>query len=167
MWEPIAPLINAIKNAGPVIYAAVLVTTLLLLFLPDWAVSQMGLAEFRAMYRMYIGVVLIASASLLTVYAVPAIAPLIWSPFRTWFNRRADLKRLADLTNAEKAFLRSYIVDGENTRYAPLTDGVASGLQAKTLIYRASRISLPGGNFPFNLQPPIRKLLNERPHLLN
>ena len=44
--EWIAPLILAIKKAGPAIYAAVLIACSLLLFLPDPLLARFGLAEF-------------------------------------------------------------------------------------------------------------------------
>jgi hypothetical protein len=167
MWEPIGPLITAIKNAGPRIYAAALVATLLLLFLPESIISHIGFAEFRQSYRVALGLVFIASASLLVVHAIPAIAPVVVSPWKRQLNRRTDLKRLADLTHDEKAFLRPYILDDENTRHALITSGVVKGLVAKGLLYRASKTSAPGGGFPYNMQPTIRSLLKKRPHLLN
>lgn len=50
---------------------------------------------------------------------------------------------LRELTQAEKAFLRPFVIEGENT-YASINDGVANGLQGKGIVYRASNLSLPG-----------------------
>jgi hypothetical protein len=95
-----------------------------------------------------------------------AIIPIILTPWQKWIWRRHTLELLASLTEYEKAFLRRYIFEGESTQYAPYSDGVVRGLQSKKLIYRASGLSSSEGNFAFNLQTPIRKLLKERPDLL-
>jgi hypothetical protein len=87
------------------------------------------------------------------------------------FNlKRNILNALMTLTQEEKAFLRPYIAQGTNTRYVSIYDGVANGLQAKKIIYRASSMSVagaPGLLFPWNLQPTAREMLNDQPNLLD
>jgi hypothetical protein len=83
---------------------------------------------------------------------------------KRWRFRRNTQTILRTLTKAEKEFLRSYILGDENTRYASIYDGVANGLQAKGIVYRASNISVPGTPgmlFPWNLQPDAREALNK------
>jgi hypothetical protein len=108
MTEPIGPLIAAIKNAGPPIYAAAMMSTLLLLFLPDTIVTEIGLLEFKQSHRLELGVTLIASTSLLTVYALFALAPFAQAEWVAWRRYRDIRKILADLTNGEKEFLRPF-----------------------------------------------------------
>ena len=167
--EWIAPLITAIKSAGPPIYAAVLVATLLLLFLPDPFIAQLGLADFRQLYRTYAGIALIASASLLSVHVISRIAAFAMVKWEARRLHRDGLTTLAELTNEEKEFLRPFILKGENTRYASISDGVVKGLELKRLVYRAANVSVPGGHFhfPYNMQPYIRRILQERPQLLD
>lgn len=167
MVEWIAPLIIAVKKAGPPIYAAGLIACSLLLFLPDPVLTRFGLAEFLQSYRTYVGVGFIASLSLLAVTVLSVIISPISSAFEDWRFKRRGLKTLSELTNAEKQFLRPYIYDGENTHYTSISDGVAQGLVGKNLIYRASQVSTPGMNFPYNLQPYARRLLIEHPHMLD
>jgi hypothetical protein len=93
----------------------------------------------------------------------------IGSWVKEWRFRRNLQSTLLDLTHAEKEFLRPFILEGNNTRYVSISDGVANGLQAKGVIYRASNFSLggrPGMLFPWNLQPYARRALNENRHLL-
>jgi Super-infection exclusion protein B len=149
------------------IYAAVLIATLLLLFLPDPAITQLGLTEFTQSYRTYMGISLIASASLLSGHIIFAIATFVLSPWNTWRLNRNCIKKLAELTNEEKEFLLPFIVNGQNTQYAPINDGVVKGLELKRLIYRASTVSMSGFEFAYNLQPYVRSLLKDRPHLLD
>jgi len=165
--EWIAPLIIAVKKAGPPIYAAVLIACSVLLFLPDSVLARFGLTEFLQSYRTYVGVGFIGSLSLLAVTVLSFVLSPILSVFEDWRFRRQGLRTLSELTNAEKEFLRPYIRDGENTHYTSISDGVAQGLVGKNLIYRASHVSTAGMNFPYNLQPYARRLLIEHPHTLD
>jgi hypothetical protein len=169
MLESIGTFVTAIKNAGPPFTAAALVATALLLFLPDNIVGQMGLTEFRAAHRSEIGAVLVGSASLLAVQILLAVGRFIKRRWRNWRFKRNARTILEQLTEAEKDFLRPFILDGENTVYESIYDGVANGLQAQGVIYRASNMSVPGQPgilFPWNLQPHARKTLNDNLYLL-
>ena len=87
----------------------------------------------------------------------------------SWMFKRNALEILSELTAKEKQFLRAYIDDGENTKHAPINDGVACGLVAKKILYRASNLSLPGMPgmiFPYNMQPHARKILRKKPELI-
>jgi hypothetical protein len=77
MLEQIAPLLTAVRNAGSPLIAAIFVATLTLLFLPDSVIEQLGLVEFRKSYKMYLGIAVLASGSLVAVTAVFASAPFI------------------------------------------------------------------------------------------
>jgi hypothetical protein len=165
--EWIGTLIAAILKAGLPLYIAVFIASALLLFLPQHVISHLGLDQFLASYRMYVGVGLVASASLLAANTLSFIASFVVEPLETWSLNRRGLKTLEELTSAEKDFLCGYIVTGDNTRYASISDGIAQGLVAKNLIYRASNLSTGEMLFPFNLQPYARRLLREHPHLLD
>jgi len=89
------------------------------------------------------------------------------NPFSDWRIEQSVRGTLSELTEDEKSFLRHYIVDGQNTKYAQISDGVAKGLQAKNVVFRASNVSVPGGSFPFNLQPVARRILTKRRQLLD
>lgn len=167
MIESVAPILTAIKKVGPSFYFTALVASALLLFLPDAVMARIGLARLFEPYRMYVGVAFIVSASLVVVWIVSSLAAPLLDQFETWRLHRHSLKTLRELTDAEKAFLRPYIRGRENTQYALISDGVPRGLQAKGVIYRASNVSMPGGGFPFNLQPYVRQLLNEHGYLLD
>jgi hypothetical protein len=165
--ESIAPILTAVRKAGPSIYLAALIASALLLFLPDFVLATIGLAQFLDTYRMYVGVIFIASASLIAVWIISSAGAPLLDKLETWRLNRQGLKTLRELTDDEKKFLRPYIQSGQNTQYAQLADGIARGLQAKGIIYRASQISIPGGDFPFNLQPYMRRLLKEHGYLLD
>jgi hypothetical protein len=170
MFEPIGSLINAIKNAGPVLYAAALAATSFLLFLPDDTITQMGLNEFRLTHRSELGATLLISASLLIVHALFAVGRSMRSGWKKWQFQRNARAMLEELTEEEKEFLRPYILAGENTQHASIYDGIANGLEARRIVYRASQMSVagtPGLLFPWNLQPYARTMLSEEPYLLD
>jgi hypothetical protein len=164
--EWIESMITAIINAGWKIYLAVFIASAALLFIPDSFVSQLGLEEIRRTYRTYAGIAFVASASLLAVNIISFIVQIALRPWRDRQFNRAVYKTLRELTQAEKDFLREFIYGQANTVMAAISDGVAGGLAAKQIIYRASNISY-GLNWPYNLQPVSRKLLSANPELLD
>jgi len=171
MWEAsFGPVVNAIRNAGPQLYTAALVASSLVLFLPDSVIAQIGLTGARETYRLPLGLVFVASASLVAVHTLFSIPGLLTSPWRNWRYRSHVREHLSRLTAQEKQFLRPYIANGEATRHASVTDGIANGLQAKGIVYRAANITLPGQPgllLPYNLQPIARKILERKCWLLD
>ncbi|WP_076861962.1 superinfection exclusion B family protein [Bradyrhizobium mercantei] len=163
--EWVGSVFTAVINAGWKIYLAALLASAALLFLPDGFVRQLGLEELRQTYRMYAGVVLVVSASLLSVALISALTKAAMRPWKDRQFQRLVRERLEQLTEAEKEFLRPYIVENENSIYAPISDGITGGLVAKQIIYRSSQVS-HGFNFPYNLQPLVRTILTQHPELL-
>jgi hypothetical protein len=166
MFEAAGAVIAAVIKAGVPIYVAALIASSLMLFVPDTIAQQIGVVEFRQLYRGYLGGAFVASISLLAAYGLSATSDVINNRLDDRRLRRLTLKTLSMLTSDEKRFLRGFIVEGENTVYAAISDGVSGGLVAKRLVYRSSNI-IQGFNAPFNLQPIARKLLTENPRLLD
>jgi hypothetical protein len=159
-------LISAIVAAGTAIYAAVFIAAGLVLFLPPRFIGQLGLDEVVKSYRMYVGLAFVISASLLAVRIFSFVWSLISVPFENWLYERNGVKLIAELTEEEKAFLRPYILNGQNSQYTAIQDGVAQGLVAKQIVFRSSIVSTGNMQFPYNLQPYMRRLLTKRPELL-
>lgn len=166
MFEAIGAIIAAVIKVGVPIYVAALIASTLLLFLPDSAAHQIGIDEFRQLYRGYLGAAFVASVSLLAASGLSATSHVIGNRLDDRRLRRLTLDTLGMLTSDEKQFLRGFIVEGQNTVHAPLSDGVSGGLVAKQVVYRSSNI-FHGFTAPFNLQPIARALLTENPRLLN
>jgi hypothetical protein len=167
--ETIASVFLAVLKSGLRIYAAVLVAASAALFLPAALLDALGLSEFRNAHRMEIGLAFLASGSLLLTHLLFAIGHLVLRPIHQRNFTRNIRETLATLTYDEKMFLRPYIHDGENSNVASYTNGVANGLVAKQILYRASNASIPGTmlGFPFNMQPYARKELMKHPELLD
>jgi hypothetical protein len=166
MFEAVGAIIIAILRVGVPIYVAALIATSILLFLSNSVAHQIGIEEVRQSYKGYLGLAFVASLSLLAATGISFALSAVNNHFEDWAGRRRLLQTLRMLTVDEKQFLRPFILDGENTVLAPLSDGVAGGLVAKTLIYRSSNL-IEHFTAPFNLQPVARKLLTENPYLLN
>jgi Super-infection exclusion protein B len=164
--EWVGSLITIVINAGTRIYVAALIASAAILFSPPSLVTQLGLDNFRQTYKAYIGTAFIVSLSLLITSMSSAVWSIILSPYRDRLERKKYITMFEELTFAEKRFLVPFIQDGENTRYADLHDGVARGLEAKGILYRPSNMAV-GFEFPFNLQPIARRILNDRPELLS
>ncbi|MHB8269257.1 super-infection exclusion protein B [Bradyrhizobium sp.] len=169
MIESIASVVLAILKSGLRIYVAVLVAASAALFLPTGLLEALGLSEFRNAHRMEFGLAFLASGSLLATHLLFAMGNLILRPIRQRKFKRDVRETLATLTYDEKMFLQPYIHGGENSNVASYSDGVANGLVAKKILYRASNASIPGTimGFPFNMQPHARKELMKHPELLD
>jgi hypothetical protein len=140
------------------------VATSLVLFLPDPVILQIGLDGVRETYRMALGLAFVGSASLVAVHALFALPTLMASPLKNWRYRSHVRAHIRALTAQEKQFLRHYIVNNEATRHASVADGIANGLQAKGIVFRAANITLPGQSgmlLPYNMQPVARKILTQ------
>jgi hypothetical protein len=96
-------------RARPRIYLAALIGSSLLLFLPDEMMARIGLSLFPDQYRIEVGVVFIAAASLTAVWIISSLAAPLLDKLETWRLNHWGLRTLRELTEAEKAFLRPYI----------------------------------------------------------
>ncbi|MDH2346645.1 super-infection exclusion protein B [Bradyrhizobium sp. SSUT77] len=167
--ETIASVVLALLKSGLRIYVAVLIAASAALFLPAGLLETLGISEFRNAHRMELGFAFLASASLVTGHLLFAVGNLVSKPFRQRKFARDLRETLETLTYDEKMFLQPYIHGGENSNIASYADGVANGLVAKKILYRASNASIPGTilAFPFNMQPYARKDLMKHPELLD
>lgn len=166
MFQAVSALMTIVFKEGAPLYLSILIFTALLLFLPDNVSNQVGLSDLVHHHRGYIGGVFLLSLSMLA----PRALFFITSPVTSWHKDRLVNRSVADnlstMTDDEKIFLRRFIFDGLNTVYAPISDGIMGGLHAKGLVYRAASVGNPS-NWPYNLQPIARKVLQRKPHLLD
>ncbi len=174
MLEFLVGLLGAARQFTPALLLGVTLTSGAMLFLPSGVLEQLGLAGLAAEHRPYIGAALLVALSLLVAQSVVGA----WAFVKGLNTKRkskqaaaaADNRRrsmLSNLTPEEKSYLAPYIFDAQNTQYFPIEDGVAGGLAAKHIIFRASNVSSRWTTFAFNMQPWAREHLNENPHLLN
>ncbi len=173
MLESIASALSAIKQTTPALLLGIAVASLALLFLPANVTDVLGVAGLLKAYRPQIGIALIASLALLTAQGLVSASSWIKSLVVESKKKKAREKNqklrqeaLHKLTPDEKGYLYAYIADEQNTQYFGVDDGVAGGLQAKSIIYRATNIGDMRTGFPFNIHPWAREYLTANPHLL-
>jgi Super-infection exclusion protein B len=173
MLEFIASALSAVKQSTPPILIGIALTATTLLFMPVSAIETLGLSDLVKANRSYIGIALIASIAFLVAHVLVGIGSLVKAQISKRKVKRALIKTtllrqqlLQKLTPDEKAHLLPYIEDEINTRHFAIDDGVAGGLQAKGVIYRATNIADMRTGFPFNIQPWAREHLVANPELL-
>ena len=131
----------------------------ILLFSPENLSRILAIDEFVKSYRNYLGPSFVLLFSfLITKILVGEI------------NKKKLLKKrmefMNSLTSEEKGYLVAFIYEGKNTIYCAFGDGIAGGLIAKCIIYKASNIVNVLEGDSFNLHPWARNYLNKNPHLL-
>ena len=137
-----------------------------LLFSPTEYSAILGLDNFVASYRSWIGLVFLVSSALL-------LSHLLTSGW-TWVNRKYDSQksfssatnRLRNLTPDEKVVLGGYIFNQTKTQVLDMMDGVVNGLVHAGIIYQASTLGSLFEGFAYNIQPWAWDFLNKNKHLL-
>ena len=140
-----------------------------LLAAPPVALERLGLTKFRITYLPWIGLTFLVCGAVLISEGTVGIF--------TWIkNRRAVkavqneiLNYLRSLTPPEKFLLAKYFSPRTDTQYFSAANGLVSGLEAKSLIYRSSHVgNLLRGTptFAYNIQPWIRDYIDEHPEIL-
>lgn len=167
MFEAVGAVITAVLRIGAPIYGGVFIVTSFLLFLPEAVVQKIGFADIVGTWRSYIGIIFLASLALLASSGISVIYQSVGNSLYNKRLQRLMLDTLRMLTEDEKIFLRPFIIDGINTRNAAIDSGVAGGLVAKKIIYRASNVGHVFSGFAYNMQPMCRKILSENLDLLD
>ena len=165
MLQAVSAMITTIIKEGAKIYAPIALFCTILLFLPDRVIERIGLYNIVKTYKPAIGLILLLSVSML----IPILSNIVFSPINEYVKKqRVYSNMLANLkitTDEEKAYLRLFIQEGKNTVSVPLTDGVMGGLSARGIVYKSASIGSPF-NWPYNLEPIARKLLQKFPHII-
>lgn len=148
---------------APKVWLFVLLIALPSLLLPQAAVELLGVDGLREQFRPWLGVAsLVATAALILE---GGSATLAW-----WRKRKAGERlrmELRDLSATEKAALKPYLEERTKTQYFVLADGVANGLEARKILFRAASMGDMISGFAFNLQPWVWDELNKHPELLD
>lgn len=151
----------------PKYLACLLVLSLLLMFLPNNLLVFLGIKELRDIYRSWIGLTIIVTVSFLCVHGC---IPLVnQAKVKCSERRKIKLgrKKLHDLTPEEKHILSKYLYENTLTQYFEVSDGIVSGLEQSSILYRSSDWSHRLYNFAYNIQPWAWKYLNKHKELVH
>jgi len=148
-------------------FAALAVAAGVLLFGPATLIAALGVTEFLASYRMWVGVVFLVALLIVLARFFERAGRRI----ARWWRTRRSLKRwkerLENLSPAEATVLAGYIHGKTRTLYFLPTDGVIGGLEAEHIIFRASNMGDMINGFAYNIQPWALKHLKKHPGLLS
>lgn len=135
-----------------------------LVFTPNGFVQQLALADFMKAYRAHIGVIFLASGSLVVINVC------VWlvakarrkAAYGKWKSEVASV--LGSLDHAEKAVLREFYLQGKHTIELPMNNATVVGLQNKgiiTLVGKYGKYSLAGMLFPFCISEEARNMITK------
>lgn len=163
MSDRVTDLLHAIRRVPTSLLFVVSATLFAVLFLPGEAAKTVAVDEFRQTYRVFLG----PSLLLFVAWLLSRFIPMLFAPFRAYLKMRRLHASLKNLTAEERGYLLPFIAEGRNTINADMADGVAGGLHAKGIIYRANPVFDFVEGVPYNLQPWARDYLSKHPELLS
>lgn len=151
------------KVKAKMIFGIVLISTAILLFIPENYFDFVTLINTNEDYRMTIGICFIVSISYFVYRIFNKIATVVGNVF----YRNGMYKYLKkDASDDERSVLYEYFYNEEEHRFnitgvIPWNLGVHIPLEFKKIIYVSSNTSQGTIHFPYNLQPFIYKRLNK------
>jgi len=165
-FEWIGHVGSTLAKLAPAPLLACGLATSILIFSSEPLAQTLGVDGFRADHRSELGGAFILSWSYLAAHLIWWFKKLATNSWRTYRDRSTRKKQLHDLTHEEKGYLAPYVIDGVNTQYFAMEDGVAGGLAAKNIIYRSSSVFNMLDGIPYNIQPWAKDYLLTRIELL-
>jgi len=165
---------NLLKVVTPVSLLGMTLFSAALLFLNQKVLSFLSLLDFRQRNAGNIALIFIFSLSLLCSYVIFFLINIVRRKVNNIYIKNTERKRiellqksLHQLTPDEKTYLQPFILQGKNTLYFSIQDGIAGGLVAKKIIYMSSQVGNMFSGFAYNLQPWAREYLCEHIDLLS
>lgn len=159
MWlDKIPALVDTIKKSARVLFVACGI----LLFLPQDYLAVIGLDNLVAVYKSWIGLLLLVSFLFVLGDAFNWVTKQysIRKKYSSW------KKRLHNLTPEEKIILLGYIDGNTRTQTLDYKSGVVMGLVHEKIIYQASVVGELFTGFDYNIQPWAWEYLSENRQLL-
>ena len=111
-----------------------------LVFFPDKWLDSLKLQPFAQKYQLYLGIIWLASFSLLIIESVMALWGVIWRRWKAKKRKKQVSAAMQALDIHEKALLREFILKDKNTLNLPIQEPVVSGLLSKEVL-----VPVPGG----------------------
>lgn len=123
-------------------------------FTPESMLSKMKLQSFSESYGHYASIIMLTSGALLLVESTTAIWKMIKDKIAKASFHKKIANRLKDMDPAEKAVLREFYLQGQNTIKLPMDHPVVAGLLNSSIIVlvgQHGRASLTGMLFSMKI----------------
>lgn len=145
---------------------AIAAAAAVLLFSPLPVLSALGLAQFVAYFRMWIGFALLICGAVLVARGLASVIALVKTRSQRSRMMKRKQARLHKLTPDEATVLAGYLGDETRTQYFQLTNGVVQGLLAEGIVFRVSTEGSWLRGFAYNIQPWAMDYLTAHPELV-
>lgn len=125
-----------------------------LILIPEAALSAMKLKSFSDKYGLYVGITALSSGALLLIEAATAVWKITNNIIAKSKLSKKVAERMASLDPSEKAVLREFYLQGQNTINLPMDNPVVAGLLNAgviVLVGRHGRMSLAGMLFSMKI----------------
>lgn len=152
------------------IMSAILLTSGMILFLPDKIIRKMYMLDFKNKYGFIIGAAFIISISILMVGILISIYKFLYKKHSNFKVKKNSKKLLESLDMYKKTIVYMLYKEDNNTHEFPLNDGAVVFLdhwmviQKATSQYAVSDMRNP--EFPYFLQPWVVDYLQKDENLL-
>lgn len=166
MIDSISSIFASFKKIAPIPLLALGIASGFILFAPSKVIVVLGIELLRNSGQGVLGGVFVFSWAYLLAHLIGKIYGLISDQNNKRKTNKMRIGYLQELTPQEKGYLTPYIVQGKNTVKFRIEDGIAGGLAAKDILYRASTVGDLLDGFDYNMQPWARKYLESHRELL-
>lgn len=147
-------------------YGSIALFCIFFILCPRTILEKFNLLSFYDNYAWLFFVTFIGASAFLISEALAPFAVLIQRKLNEFVFISSSKKFLHTLSQDEKAFLKFYFDNDTKTQHREYGDGVASGLEAGKIIYRASNMAVYHHTFAYNIQPWVWKYLKSHPECL-
>lgn len=154
-------VISALK-LPPRILAAIVVVGGLLLFLPKNALETLKLESVASNFGAYIGFTFLTASVLLSISLSTKVSEWVKSRWKRYKRRALAFSSLKSLDHQEKAVLREFFIQGQNTIQLPISHTVVTGLLEKGVLCRVETLlerSIVGILSPVQITDELRDLV--------
>ena len=141
---------------------AVVLVTAFLLFAPESWLRRVSVDSFRAAHQQTVGIIFLASLALVLVSAFESSHGVIGKRLRRRRLIKKAVAEIEELDPKEKAVLREFTIQGQDTLQMPVDQTTVAGLIDKGILVSVGTMgerSKAGLLFPVTIRREIKTLL--------
>ena len=167
MEENVKGFVDFLK-LPPYILGALVIASGILLFAPADVIQMLYMTEFREQYGFTLGIVFIASVSILAILLVRLIYRGISEKWNLKKLKEAQTKFLMKVDDDKVELINTFIQQPTHTLMLPMNDGLVIELQHYNVISPAGQthmVSMPNPCINYFLQPWVVERIKESEEL--